>query len=139
MTSHHITSQHNTTEHNRTQHKASQHNTSQPYTTAEPEIKHHRLSGGKTTSRGTPRDRFLVMASDGLFQDLDNSQVVNIVGDYLEHRRVAAIHRPGRPINTPVRSHALWCSVLRHPVCPVWLPAMRASCVWYVRLSDRVL
>ena len=38
-----------------------------PYTTAEPDITHHSLSQG---------DRFMVLATDGLFQDLTSKQVV---------------------------------------------------------------
>ena len=46
-----------------------------PYLTAEPEVSHHEL--GKN-------DKFVVIASDGLWERLSNEQVVNAVGDKLD-------------------------------------------------------
>ncbi|KAG9474812.1 hypothetical protein GDO78_003333 [Eleutherodactylus coqui] len=45
-----------------------------PYLTAMPEITYHKLRG---------QDRFLVMASDGLWDTLDNQEVVRLVAEYL--------------------------------------------------------
>jgi len=46
-----------------------------PYTTAEPDITSYSLH---------PDDEFLVMASDGLFQDLHSQQVVEMVGEWMD-------------------------------------------------------
>ena len=46
---------------------------SPPYLHAVPEVTYHRL---------TPRDRFLVIASDGLWDMMTPSQVVNVVGSW---------------------------------------------------------
>ncbi|ELU02670.1 hypothetical protein CAPTEDRAFT_174406 [Capitella teleta] len=48
-----------------------------PYLTVEPEIRFHRLG---------PRDKFLVIASDGLWEMLPSEDVVRLVGEYLEAR-----------------------------------------------------
>ncbi|PNF39289.1 hypothetical protein B7P43_G16694 [Cryptotermes secundus] len=45
-----------------------------PYLTARPEVKHHRL---------TPRDKFLVIASDGLWDLVSPLQVVRLVGEHM--------------------------------------------------------
>ena len=45
-----------------------------PYLTARPEVSYHRL---------TPRDKFLVVASDGLWDMLTPMQVVRMVGEYI--------------------------------------------------------
>lgn len=46
-----------------------------PYLTAEPEVSHHEL---------TKDDKFVVIATDGLWERLSNEQVINIVGDKLD-------------------------------------------------------
>ncbi|XP_069700926.1 pyruvate dehydrogenase [acetyl-transferring]-phosphatase 1, mitochondrial [Periplaneta americana] len=45
-----------------------------PYLTARPEVTHHRL---------TPRDKFLVIASDGLWDLVSPLQVVRLVGEHM--------------------------------------------------------
>uniref|UniRef100_A0A6M2DGE6 Protein phosphatase 2c/pyruvate dehydrogenase lipoamide phosphatase n=1 Tax=Xenopsylla cheopis TaxID=163159 RepID=A0A6M2DGE6_XENCH len=45
-----------------------------PYLTARPEVIHHRL---------TPRDRFLVIASDGLWDTMTPHQAVKLVGEHM--------------------------------------------------------
>ena len=35
------------------------------------------------THRLTPDDKFLVLASDGLFQDLSSDEVIQLIGEYL--------------------------------------------------------
>ncbi|KAM4614359.1 pyruvate dehydrogenase [acetyl-transferring]-phosphatase 2, mitochondrial isoform 1-T2 [Discoglossus pictus] len=45
-----------------------------PYLTAEPEVTYHKLR---------PQDKFLVLASDGLWDMLDNQEVVKLVADHL--------------------------------------------------------
>lgn len=49
-----------------------------PYLTARPEVVHHRL---------LPRDKFLVLASDGLWEQLAPSRVVQLVGEYMRGRQ----------------------------------------------------
>ncbi|KAH6580990.1 hypothetical protein BASA61_009314 [Batrachochytrium salamandrivorans] len=49
---------------------------SPPYIHAKPDIYRHTL---------TSHDHFLVIASDGLFEELTSEQVVDIVGDFLLH------------------------------------------------------
>jgi pyruvate dehydrogenase phosphatase len=49
-----------------------------PYTTAEPEIHTHCL---------TPDDSFLVLATDGLFQELTSQQVVDMMGKFMETKK----------------------------------------------------
>ena len=46
-----------------------------PYLTAEPEVSHREL---------TEDDKFIVLATDGLWERLSNEQVINIVGDKLD-------------------------------------------------------
>ncbi|KAJ7395266.1 hypothetical protein BTVI_156926 [Pitangus sulphuratus] len=45
-----------------------------PYLTAEPEVIHHRLR---------PQDKFLVLATDGLWETMHRQDVARIVGEYL--------------------------------------------------------
>ncbi|XP_030060326.1 pyruvate dehydrogenase [acetyl-transferring]-phosphatase 2, mitochondrial [Microcaecilia unicolor] len=45
-----------------------------PYLTAEPEIRYHRLR---------PQDKFLVIASDGLWDMLDNEEVIRLLAEHL--------------------------------------------------------
>ncbi|KAF9904716.1 hypothetical protein EC991_002352 [Linnemannia zychae] len=46
-----------------------------PYVTAKPVVKHHKLR---------PEDRFLVMATDGLWDKLTSDEVIQLVGDLLD-------------------------------------------------------
>ncbi|KAG0019887.1 hypothetical protein BGZ81_009552 [Podila clonocystis] len=46
-----------------------------PYVTAKPVVKHHKLQ---------PEDRFLVMATDGLWDKLTSEEVIQLVGDLLD-------------------------------------------------------
>ncbi|KAI1321814.1 hypothetical protein EDD11_000090 [Mortierella claussenii] len=46
-----------------------------PYVTAKPVVKHHKIR---------PEDRFLVMATDGLWDKLTSAEVVQLVGDLLD-------------------------------------------------------
>uniref|UniRef100_A0A1A9UMP7 PPM-type phosphatase domain-containing protein n=1 Tax=Glossina austeni TaxID=7395 RepID=A0A1A9UMP7_GLOAU len=50
-----------------------------PYLTAEPEVEHHKL---------TPNDKFLVIASDELWDFLTASQGVGLVGEHLSSKRI---------------------------------------------------
>ncbi|XP_071973219.1 pyruvate dehydrogenase [acetyl-transferring]-phosphatase 2, mitochondrial [Engystomops pustulosus] len=50
-----------------------------PYLTAKPEITYHKLR---------PQDKFLVMASDGLWEMLENQEVVRLVAEYLSEIRL---------------------------------------------------
>ena len=50
-----------------------------PYLTARPDVMYHRL---------TPRDKFLVIGSDGLWEKLTPNQVVRLVGEYFKGKTV---------------------------------------------------
>jgi len=58
-----------------------------PYLDAEPEVVHYRLS---------PKDRFLVLASDGLWDsdDIDEDKVVSLVGHHIDGKQVLHSYRP---------------------------------------------
>lgn len=49
-----------------------------PYLTCKPEVTYHRLS---------PADKFLILATDGLWEFLTPTQVVNIVGEHLANKK----------------------------------------------------
>lgn len=51
-------------------------------TTAEPDISQHAIAA---------EDEFLLLASDGLFQDLSSDDVVQYVGDWLEYKQVLSL------------------------------------------------
>ncbi|XP_013794239.1 pyruvate dehydrogenase [acetyl-transferring]-phosphatase 1, mitochondrial-like isoform X1 [Limulus polyphemus] len=57
---------------------------SPPYLTARPEVIHHRL---------TPRDKFLVIASDGLWEQLMPHKVVKFVGQHMSGRQTLDVLR----------------------------------------------
>ncbi|XP_043244428.1 pyruvate dehydrogenase [acetyl-transferring]-phosphatase 1, mitochondrial-like isoform X1 [Amphibalanus amphitrite] len=63
-----------------------------PYLTAAPEITYHKL---------TPRDRFLIMASDGLWEQLPASEVVRLVGEHAHGKTTLT------PLRLPRRDHTL--------------------------------
>jgi len=61
-----------------------------PYLTADPEVSYHRLQ---------PQDRFLVLASDGLFDFLLPEDIVTQVGSYMRGRHtLTPVVLPSRPI-----------------------------------------
>ncbi|CAG8614729.1 31373_t:CDS:2 [Racocetra persica] len=49
-----------------------------PYVTAKPEVTHHKIS---------PEDKFLVLATDGLWDRLSNAEVIELVGLLIDGRR----------------------------------------------------
>ncbi|KAJ3326854.1 hypothetical protein HDU76_012597 [Blyttiomyces sp. JEL0837] len=51
-----------------------------PYVTAEPEVTHYRLD--------PLRDRFLVLATDGLYDELDSDEVVDVIAGYMLKRGI---------------------------------------------------
>ena len=53
-------------------------NKTPPYVTARPEVTHHKL---------TENDKFLVIATDGLWDELSNEEVVELVGKLLDGKR----------------------------------------------------
>ena len=61
---------------------------SPPYLIAAPDVMHHRL---------TPADRFLVLATDGIWETMSNSRVVQLVGEYIEGKET---HDHFKPTNT---------------------------------------
>jgi len=46
-----------------------------PYVTAKPEVTYHKLNPGY--------DEFLILATDGLYDELSNEQIVALVGDHI--------------------------------------------------------
>uniref|UniRef100_A0A1B0DEZ6 Integrase catalytic domain-containing protein n=1 Tax=Phlebotomus papatasi TaxID=29031 RepID=A0A1B0DEZ6_PHLPP len=61
-----------------------------PYLTAQPEIKYHRLE---------PRDKFLVLATDGLWDVLTPLQVVRLVGEHMNGKTfLQPLELPNRDI-----------------------------------------
>ena len=50
-----------------------------PYLSCRPDVNHHKL---------TPQDKFLVLASDGLWENLSNEQVVKLVGEHMQGEAV---------------------------------------------------
>jgi len=61
-----------------------------PYATADPEFQHHTLLPSSTDKSGLiVKDEFLVMATDGLYEDLSNTQVVATLGRYMQQRSEA--------------------------------------------------
>ncbi|XP_060563874.1 pyruvate dehydrogenase [acetyl-transferring]-phosphatase 1, mitochondrial-like [Ruditapes philippinarum] len=52
---------------------------SPPYLTAEPEVIHHSLK---------PNDKFLILATDGLWEHLDEQQVVDLVAAHMDERQI---------------------------------------------------
>ncbi|XP_069724857.1 pyruvate dehydrogenase [acetyl-transferring]-phosphatase 2, mitochondrial [Phaenicophaeus curvirostris] len=62
-----------------------------PYLTAEPEVTYHKLRG---------KDKFLVIASDGLWEMLSNEKVVKLVGEHLTELSVQKPHLAfQKPVN----------------------------------------
>ncbi|KAI9028676.1 phosphatase 2C-like domain-containing protein [Hyaloraphidium curvatum] len=57
-----------------------------PYVTAKPVIVHHELDD---------RDSFMVLATDGLWDNLGNEEVVEMVADLLEKRKPTSLNQPG--------------------------------------------
>ena len=60
-----------------------------PYLTAKPVVTHHHISKG---------DRFLVLASDGLWEKLTNSQVVELVGGFIDSQKLENEKRAENPM-----------------------------------------
>lgn len=56
-----------------------------PYLTARPVVTHHRLQ---------PHDKFLILATDGLWDVLSNEQAVGLVANFLQHKRKDKEHAP---------------------------------------------
>ncbi|XP_017486612.1 PREDICTED: pyruvate dehydrogenase [acetyl-transferring]-phosphatase 1, mitochondrial [Rhagoletis zephyria] len=61
------------------EHSVPPHYYTPPYLTAQPEVQHHILR---------PNDKFLVIASDGLWDFLTPSQVISLVGEHLNSKKV---------------------------------------------------
>ncbi|CAG8689129.1 9780_t:CDS:1, partial [Funneliformis caledonium] len=64
-------------------------NKTPPYVTARPEITCHKL---------TENDKFLVLATDGLWDELSNEEVVELVGEFLDGRRDIIDEKENPPI-----------------------------------------
>lgn len=60
-----------------------------PYLTAQPEVMHHHL---------TPRDKFLVLASDGLWEQMQPHKVVRLVGQHMSGKQTLDLLRLPRPL-----------------------------------------
>ncbi|XP_053948383.1 pyruvate dehydrogenase [acetyl-transferring]-phosphatase 1, mitochondrial isoform X1 [Anastrepha ludens] len=61
------------------EHSVPPHYYTPPYLTAQPEVQHHVLG---------PSDKFLVIASDGLWDFLTPSQVISLVGEHFNSKKV---------------------------------------------------
>ncbi|CAL4126177.1 unnamed protein product, partial [Meganyctiphanes norvegica] len=62
-----------------------------PYLTSEPEIVYHRLG---------PRDNFLVMGSDGLWECMNVIDVITLTGEYMSGRQtLQPVRFPHRPVS----------------------------------------
>ena len=64
-----------------------------PYLTAEPDVFHYKLE--------PPNDRFIVLASDGLWDMLSNEEVVQLVASYLEGRQKEVMEEQAQFYNVP--------------------------------------
>ncbi|CAG8614291.1 11138_t:CDS:1 [Funneliformis mosseae] len=64
-------------------------NKTPPYVTARPEVTCHKL---------TENDKFLVLATDGLWDELSNEEVVELVGEFLDGRRDIIDDKENPPI-----------------------------------------
>ena len=64
-----------------------------PYLTAEPEVFHYKLE--------PPHDRFIVLATDGLWDMLSNEEVVQLVASYLEGRQKEVMDEQAQFYNVP--------------------------------------
>ncbi len=58
-----------------------------PYLSCKPQVTYHRL---------TQKDKFLVMATDGLWEQIENDKVVRLVADYLEGKNTQDNYRVSR-------------------------------------------
>ncbi|KAJ3080579.1 hypothetical protein HK102_002959 [Quaeritorhiza haematococci] len=72
-----------------------------PYVTAEPEVTHYKLSPPTnnlptTTKDDKGRDRFLILASDGLYDALSSEECVELVAKYMEKQKML-----GNTVNRP--------------------------------------
>ena len=63
-----------------------------PYLTAEPEVFHYKLEAN---------DRFIIMASDGLWDMLSNNEVVQLVVAYMEGRQKEVMEEQAQFYNVP--------------------------------------
>lgn len=63
-----------------------------PYLTAEPEVFHYKLEAS---------DRFIVLASDGLWDMLSNNEVVQLVVAYMEGRQKEVMEEQAQFYNVP--------------------------------------
>ncbi|KAJ3119993.1 [Pyruvate dehydrogenase [acetyl-transferring]]-phosphatase 1, mitochondrial [Nowakowskiella sp. JEL0407] len=72
--------------------KSSPHCLTPPYMTAKPEVRHHKIN---------PRDSFMVIASDGIFDCLSNAEVVAAVGQYIDSISTnrKAVSKRGRSVD----------------------------------------
>ena len=64
-----------------------------PYLIAEPEVFHYKLE--------PPHDRFIVLASDGLWDMLSNEEVVQLVASYIEGRQKEVMEEQAHFYNVP--------------------------------------
>ena len=67
-----------------------------PYVTAKPDVMHHTLEEG---------DRFMVLATDGLWERMDNEEVVEYVGNYFREKICPGVE--GANAATAITRHSL--------------------------------
>lgn len=76
-----------------------QHYFTPPYLTAKPEVRYHRL---------TARDKFLVLATDGLWEQLDSEKVIKLVAEHASGKQTLDPYTPDRePISFKDINHKL--------------------------------
>ncbi|RXG73175.1 [Pyruvate dehydrogenase [acetyl-transferring]]-phosphatase 1, mitochondrial [Armadillidium vulgare] len=63
-----------------------------PYLTAKPEVSYHRLK---------PQEKFMILASDGLWESMNALDIVNLVGEYMSGRQTL------QPVRLPRRNVSL--------------------------------
>merc|ERR1712013_736257 len=80
-------------EHPETEHACPHNYRTPPYLTAQPEVTYHRLS---------PRDKFMVIGSDGLWDMMTPMQVVRLVGEHMSGKTTLSplhLSQPHIPLN----------------------------------------
>ncbi|OZJ04499.1 hypothetical protein BZG36_02257 [Bifiguratus adelaidae] len=77
---------------------------SPPYVMAKPEVTHHEI---------TEEDKFLVLATDGLWDKLSNDDVVRLVGEFLDAhgdidlKNGRVLNFSGKPLSKPTKAQAV--------------------------------
>lgn len=76
-----------------------------PYLTAKPVITHHHLQ---------PHDKFLIIATDGLWDVLSNEQAVGLVANFLQHQQHTQLASSAVTTDNEVLEHNAATHLIRH-------------------------